>query len=172
MRLPLQSRERRLRTESRLQSTGCRAHCAAALRNNARAQCWQVRSTPACPSQPRRTPIAATARTLLRKYPRTLVYNQQHPVPQPMHRVRPGRWPPWAYGALGAGYALAAGFSAIYVAPRFMGPMEVELDEAPPRGAPAATRTPLVVPSRTPSCIESARAPGALPPTAWARMGA
>ena len=62
-----------------------------------------------------------------------------------MHRARPGRWPPWAYGALGAGYALAAGFSAIYVAPRFMGPLEVELDEAPPRGAPAATRTPLVV---------------------------
>jgi len=83
-----------------------------------------------------------------------------------MHRVRPGRWPPWAYGALGAGYALAAGFSAIYVAPRFMGPLEVELDEMPPRGAPAATRTPLVVPTLTPCCLASAREPAALPPTA------
>ena len=36
------------------------------------------------------------------------------------------RWPPWAYGAVGAGYALAAGFSAIYAAPFLMGPPELE----------------------------------------------
>ena len=54
--------------------------------------------------------------------------------------MRPGRWPPWAYGAMGAGYTLAAGFSAIYVAPWFMGPLELEpeRDEAPLRGGAAA----------------------------------
>jgi hypothetical protein len=34
-------------------------------------------------------------------------------------------WPPWAYGAAGAGYALAAGFSTIYIAPWFMSPSDM-----------------------------------------------
>ena len=42
------------------------------------------------------------------------------------------KWPPWAYGLVGAGYALATGFSAIYVAPSFMGTPPLELDEANP----------------------------------------
>ena len=47
---------------------------------------------------------------------------------------------------MGAGYALAAGFSAIYVAPWFMGPLELEpeREEAPPRagGGAAASAIP------------------------------
>ena len=45
------------------------------------------------------------------------------------------KWPPWAYGVAGAGYALAAGFTAIYAAPCFMGPPELELDD--PTHSPA-----------------------------------
>lgn len=48
------------------------------------------------------------------------------------------RWPPWAYGAVGAGYALAAGFSAIYAAPFLMGPPELEHVET--RDSHAAAR--------------------------------
>jgi hypothetical protein len=49
------------------------------------------------------------------------------------------RWPPWAYGMAGAGYALAAGFTAIYAAPCFMGPPELELDD-PTHSPEAASR--------------------------------
>jgi len=49
------------------------------------------------------------------------------------------RWPTWTYGALGAGYAVAAGFSAIYAAPLFMSPPELEFDDLP-RNAQATVR--------------------------------
>ena len=50
------------------------------------------------------------------------------------------RWPPWAYGVVGAGYAMAAGFSAIYAAPWFMGPPEPDLDSMPVVGLQPRTR--------------------------------
>ncbi len=73
--------------------------------------------------------------------------------------MRPGRWPPWAYGAMGAGYALAAGFSAIYVAPWFMGPLELEpeRDEAPLRGGGAASAAAAAMPPQAAANREARR---------------
>ena len=51
---------------------------------------------------------------------------------------RAGRWPTWAYGAIGAGYALAAGFTAISAAPWLFGPPELEFDEPPTKPATEA----------------------------------